>query len=112
MRRCAQLPQADEAAPDPIDDALLAVASLLLVRRDAPLYAAHQQARRDAEELHARHGAAGAATAAAALEALSLNVGVPRDMGRLPARALRSHARIVAGALNVCGEVGAASGTR
>ena len=52
-----------------------------------------------ADAVRHAHGADAAARGAAALEALSLNVGVPRDMGVEAARALRSHCRLVAEAL-------------
>jgi len=53
-------------------------------------------------------------SAADALESLALKIGVPRDMAEAPARALRSHLRLVAGQLRqglerVCGECGVQS---
>ena len=103
-RRCAELPpaapsgaaRADASEGDAVDAALRALASLLLDGGNA-------DAQRDSEiaaaALQSRYGAGGAAEAAAALEALSLNVGVPRDMSVEPARALRAYARILAAAL-------------
>ena len=104
-RQCAELPpppapsgaaRADASEGDAVDAALRALASLLLD-------GGHADAQRDSEiaaaALQSRYGAGGAAEAAAALEALSLNVGVPRDMSVEPARALRAYARILAAAL-------------
>jgi glutathione S-transferase len=98
-RRCAALPaetgDGGVGPDDAVDAALRAVAALLLrVNGDE-----HGEAQRAASQLHHCYGRDGAAEAAAALEALSLNVGVPRDMDVEPARALRSHARILAAAL-------------
>ena len=59
----------------------------------------HGEAWAAADVLRESHGKEMLARAAAALEALSLNVGVPRDMSTEPARALRSHVRIMAAAM-------------
>ena len=78
------------------DAALRAVASLLLHPEADDL---SSRAAGAATALQARHGRSAAVTAAVALDALSLNVGVPRDMGVEAARACRSHCRILAEAL-------------
>ena len=90
-------------------DALRAVASLLLLPphdadadttgRLAEVAGLRAEAAAAAAALRRRHGSAAAADAAAAVAALSVNVGVPRDMEVGAARALRSHARLVADAL-------------
>ena len=102
-RRCAKLPKrsgSDEEA-DAVVDALRAVATLLLEDGvgEARLEELHAGARAAAETVRGVHGSDGAADAAEALAALSLNVGVPRDMDVEAARALRSHARIFAAEL-------------
>ena len=94
-RRCAGLEDEDDEAP--VDDALRAVASLLLGDGTATV---HERARTAADELRDTHDADALADAAEALAALSVNVGVPRDMEEDAARALRSHVRIVADALD------------
>ena len=89
------------AAATTIEEALLAVASLLLTdeatRQGDGL---RMQAHTAADALRGTHGSEEAINTAAALEALSLNIGVPRDMGVGPARALRSHMRLLAAALH------------
>ena len=94
---------------DAVCDALRAVASLLLLPprdadadttgRLAEVAGLRAEAAAAAAALRRRHGSAAAADAAAAVAALSVNVGVPRDMEVGAARALRSHARLVADAL-------------
>ena len=102
-RRCAEQPP-PQAGPDALaealDDALHATASLLLVD-DEERGQGMLSGRVDvaAEALELQHGAEATSDAAAALEALSLNVGVPRDMSTPSARALRSHLRLLAAAL-------------
>merc|ERR1712014_544238 len=51
------------------------------------------------EALEREHSALAMDNAAAALEALSLNIGVPRDMNVQSARALRSHSRLLLASL-------------
>ena len=99
----------DTDEDDAVCDALRAVASLLLLPprdadadttgRLAEVAGLRAEAAAAAAALRRRHGSAAAADAAAAVAALSVNVGVPRDMEVGAARALRSHARLVADAL-------------
>ena len=92
----------EEAEAAAVDAALRAVASLLLLPTtpcsDAAALA--DEARSMAGAIRNEYGARGAAVAADALAALSVNVGVPRDMGMAAARALRSHAHMVADTLD------------
>ena len=105
---CADTDATDsaEVASAATEDALRAVASMLVGgaistegRDGAPTASIAATAQSAADAVRHAHGADAAARGAAALEALSLNVGVPRDMGVEAARALRSHCRLVAEAL-------------
>lgn len=117
--RCAATFAGDEAPADvegsssaaALDAAMRSVAALLLLdleSRDpagpdggaaAGLARLHAVAGRAAHTLRIEHGAEASRAAAAALVGLAENVGVPRDMEVQPARALRSHARLMAEAL-------------
>ena len=92
-RRCAGLEDEDDEAP--VDDALDAVASLCSATARRPFTSERARPLMNS----AMPDAKAVADAAEAL-ALSVNVGVPRDMEEDAARALRSHVRIVADALD------------
>ena len=80
--------------------ALAATARALLDARDGGgARAADRAAAGAAREIARAHGGAAAAEAAAALGALAGHVGVPRDMAKEPARALRAEAGLLASAL-------------
>ena len=87
--RCSGTSGAGDAAV--VCDALVAVVELLVSGRPA--------AEMTIGELRKGHTTADLAAVGRALEVLSLNVGVPRDLGLEAARALRSHLRIVAAEL-------------
>ena len=101
----AEVREADAREAEVVDEALRAVASVLLASThgghvgSAAVKEIHRSAQAAAEILLASHGSTYCRAAAEVLEALSLYVGVPRDMGMEPARALRSHLRIVTAAL-------------
>ncbi|EOD24355.1 putative glutathione dehydrogenase [Emiliania huxleyi CCMP1516] len=107
-RRCAWLPDcaagggaaAEGAGGDAVEFALRSAAWLLLRCQGGGTSQVRSEAEAAARALRSAHGSAAAADAAAALAALSLNVGVPRDMGEGAARALRAHLRIVSDALS------------
>ena len=94
----------EEALDGALDGALRAAAALLLRPRTMAGASAVAEARQEALAMAAalqhEYGSDAAAEAAAALVALSVNVGVPRDMSVHAAQALRSHVRMVADALD------------
>lgn len=109
-RRCS-LPHGDDAVDgDAATKAALRAVGTLLVdptTSDASAPTSATILQRDAEvaadALRETYSADALASAAAALDALSLNVGVPRDMATGAACALRSHCRLVSAALREVG---------
>jgi len=86
----------DDAA---LDFALRGVVELLLAPRDMADEVFRSQVASAASLCCSCHDVEAAMSAAEALDALALNVGVPRDMGEASARALRSHIRVFSAAL-------------
>lgn len=88
-----------------VDEALRATAALLLLRPPASeatceaTDAIRTLAEQAASDLVAAHGAARARVAAESLVFLGANVGVPRDMDRDAASALRAHLKVIVAAV-------------
>jgi len=97
--RCAGLEESGEDSGSigvVIDAALRIVATLLMYDDgDGDVKSTELAAQIAARALADKYGARAVSLAGTVLEAFSLNVGVPRDMGIYAARALRSHVRIL-----------------